>query len=236
MAGYANLQLLLARRTEAAQERIIYVVTAYMDAQGMMPCGRESAERSVRFTRGEDGIWAVFDDEADRMDIRALDGLGRCLTGKLHAKAVGIMGTEQGRMLRLYVDGRLRDTCLSSSGGLPPGKGSLGRLCCRGRAIRWRPVLREGRTVKELSEAFVRSRQAADGNFSELRELLSLGSSAGYGFAALEEAAPPGLVTLYFCAANRVRQRLVDRLFNPTARTAANLGALIRPPRCRLWQ
>ena len=152
MAGYANLQLILGSRTEAARERIMYVITAYMDAQGLMPCGRDSAERTVRFARGEDGVWAVFDDEADRMDIRALDGLGRCLTGKLHAKAVGMMGTERGRMLRR------------------------------------------------------------------------------------EEEAPPGLVTLYFCTANRVRQRLIDRLIHPAARTAANAGALIRPPRCRLWQ
>ena len=116
MAGYANLQLILGSRTEAARERIMYVITAYMDAQGLMPCGRDSAERTVRFARGEDGVWAVFDDEADRMDIRALDGLGRCLTGKLHAKAVGMMGTERGRMLRLYVDGRLRDTYLPFPG------------------------------------------------------------------------------------------------------------------------
>ena len=128
MAGYANLQLILGSRTEAARERIMYVITAYMDAQGLMPCGRDSAERTVRFARGEDGVWAVFDDEADRMDIRALDGLGRCLTGKLHAKAVGMMGTERGRMLRLYVDGRLRDTYLPFPGENPSGKGGFGRF------------------------------------------------------------------------------------------------------------
>lgn len=232
MAGYANLQLILGSRTEAARERIIYVITAYMDAQGLMPCGRDSAERTVRFARGEDGVWAVFDDEADRMDIRALDGLGRCLTGKLHAKAVGMMGTERDRMLRLYVDGRLRDTYLPFPGENPSGKGGFGRFCCRGRAVRWRPVLREGRTVRELADVFARG----DRNLADLRELLVIGSSAGYGFSSLEEEAPPGLVTLYFCTANRVRQRLIDRLIHPAARTAANVGALIRPPRCRLWQ
>lgn len=232
MAGYANLQLILGSRTEAARERIMYVITAYMDAQGLMPCGRDSAERTVRFARGEDGVWAVFDDEADRMDIRALDGLGRCLTGKLHAKAVGMMGTERGRMLRLYVDGRLRDTYLPFPGENPSGKGGFGRFCCRGRAVRWRPVLREGRTVRELADVFARG----DRNLAELRELLVIGSSAGYGFSSLEEEAPPGLVTLYFCTTNRVRQRLIDRLIHPAARTAANAGALIRPPRCRLWQ
>lgn len=232
MAGYANLQLILGSRTEAARERIMYVITAYMDAQGLMPCGRDSAERTVRFARGEDGVWAVFDDEADRMDIRALDGLGRCLTGKLHAKAVGMMGTERGRMLRLYVDGRLRDTYLPFPGENPSVKGGFGRFCCRGRAVRWRPVLREGRTVRELADVFARG----DRGLAELRELLVIGSSAGYGFSSLEEEAPPGLVTLYFCTANRVRQRLIDRLIHPAARTAANAGALIRPPRCRLWQ
>ncbi len=120
------------------------------------------------------------------MDIRALDGLGRCLTGKLHAKAVGMMGTERGRMLRLYVYGRLRDTYLPFPGKILRER-RLGRFCCRGRAVRWRPVLREGRTVRELADVFARG----DRNLAELRELLVIGSSAGYGFSSLERRRRP---------------------------------------------
>ena len=245
MASFANIQLHLGARTEAAQEKILYVITAYMDAQGLMPCGRESAERTVRVGREGDGLWAVFDDCADRLDIRALDGLGRCLTGKLRAGAVGVAGQGEGRMLRLYVDGRLWDTYVRSPSAFSSeilGKGwnssgSSSRLLLgrRSRAIRWKPVLRPGHTVRELSDAFCSGREGLE----DLQELLLLGSSAGAGFASVEEGGGvffPGTVTLYFCTANRVRQRLFDRLLNPASRPAANLGALMRPSRYRMWK
>ncbi|HIW73129.1 MAG TPA: hypothetical protein H9684_02295 [Firmicutes bacterium] len=244
MPSFANLQLALTARTEAAQEKILYVITAYMDTQGLMPCRRESAERTVRIGREEDGLWAVFDDCADRLDIQALDGLGRCLTGKLRTGAVGVMGSGEGRMLRLYVDGRLWDTYLRApavlsqeGGGFPKGLRlpPRNRLGGRSRAIRWLPVLRPGHTVRELSDAFLRGTQPG---LDDFRELLLLGRSAEAGFASVEEdggAFFPGTVTLYFCTANRVRQGLLDRLLKPASRTAASTGALIRPARYRMW-
>lgn len=249
MPCFANLQLNMGARTDAALEKLLYVITAYMDAQGLMPCGRESAERTVRLGREGDGPWVVFDDCADRLDIHALDGLGRCLTGKLRISAVGVMGEGDGRMLRLYVDGRLWDTYLQASSahprnaggkqGDPPALPRSGGVLGRTRAIRWKPVLRPGHTVRELSEAFCAPPAPGDGGLSRLRELLWLGVSAEYGFASVgEDGGPffPGMVTMYFCTANRVRQRLFDRLFNPASRAAANMGALIRPARCRMWK
>ena len=245
MAGFANLQISLDARTEAAQEKILYIITAYMDTRGLMPCGRESAERTVRIGREGEGLWAVFDDCADRLDLPSLDGLGRSLTGKLRTGAVGVMGQGEGRMLRLYVDGRVWDTYRRGPAVLsPPPEAkksaglrlpSLGTFGGRGRAVRWRPVLRPGHTVRELSDAFRDERRSGIG---DLRELLLLGSSAEAGFASVAEGGGlffPGTVTMYFCAANRVRQRLFDRLLNAASRTAASPGALMHPSRYRMW-
>lgn len=232
MSSYASLQLMLDERVEAARERIIYVITAHMDSLGYMPCGRESAERTVSFADCEGG-WAIFDDCADRLDINALDGLGRCLTGKMHTHAIGVMGAGNGRMLRLFYNGRLLDTYITSPKAFGRGSGGFG---CRGHAIRWRGVLREGATIKELSAAFQCGQQEPSGGFEKIRGLLTLGDSAGYGFASIEDANLSGVITLYFCAANRVRQRLVDRLLKPSRSVGTTVGAFIRRLRCGQWR
>lgn len=232
MSSYASLQLILDEKVEAARERIIYVITAHMDSLGYMPCGRESAERTVSFTNNADG-WAIFDDCADRLDINALDGLGRCLTGKMRTHAIGVMGAEKGRMLRLYDNGRLLDSYITLPKAFGRGSGSFG---CHGHAIRWRSVLRGGATIKELSAAFqVGQREQAEG-FDRIRGLLTIGDCAAYGFASIEYANLSGVVTLYFCAANRVRQRLVDRLFKPSRSLGTIVGAFIRRFRCGQWR
>lgn len=84
--SYANLQLMLPPQTEAAAEKIYFALCTYMDAQGFIPCQKESAERTVAFVRGETS-WTLFDDCADRLDINVLDGLGRTLSRKLHVRA-----------------------------------------------------------------------------------------------------------------------------------------------------
>ena len=241
MGGYANLQLKLDDRIEAAHERVVYAVTAYMDAQGMMPCGRDSAERTVCFARISGGF-AVYDDCADRLDISALDGLARALTGKLRTTAVGVMAS--GRepeptqyMLRLYHDGRLRDDRITAPGVFgQKADGLFRRLCCRGKTVLWRPFLREGRTVRELSAVFLRVQRGETVDFHEVSGVLNLGFTAKFGFASLEDSGLKGTGTLYFCAANRVRQRWFDRFLRPARRTATTLGAMIRPPRCKDWR
>ena len=101
--SYACLQLGPEEPVEAARERIIYAVTAEMERQGLIPCEKASAERTVAFVRREKGT-LVYDDCADRLDLVALDGLGKSLTGHLRSQAVGIMCADGCVMLRLYVD------------------------------------------------------------------------------------------------------------------------------------
>ena len=98
--SYACLQLGPEEPAEAARERIIYAVTAEMERQGLIPCEKESAERTVVFVRRDRGT-LVYDDCADRLDIVALDGLGKGLTGDLRSRGVGIMCADKGVMLRL---------------------------------------------------------------------------------------------------------------------------------------
>ena len=47
--SYACLQLRTEEKAEAARERIIGAVTAAMERQGLIPCDKESAERTVAF-------------------------------------------------------------------------------------------------------------------------------------------------------------------------------------------
>ena len=110
---YACLQLHIAAGTELPRERILYAVTSYMDRMGMIPCGQENATRTICFAPSEAG-WSVYDDCADRLDIPSIDGLGRCLTGKIDCRAVGILASKEGLMLRLYGGGRLRDAYVTS--------------------------------------------------------------------------------------------------------------------------
>ncbi|MDD4547031.1 MAG: hypothetical protein PHR24_07030 [Oscillospiraceae bacterium] len=210
MREYSSIQFMLDDNVEAARERIIYVVTAYMDGMGMVPCGRESADRTVSFAKIKGG-WAVFDDCADRLNMRALHGLACCLTSGLHTKAVGIMGNRDGFILRLYCDGRLRDNFNSSPGNLNRSAGIMG---CSGHAIRWRSLLCENSSIRELSAAFLKSRRNPEEGLYEVCRLLSLDKSAKYGFSSIEDAKLEGVVTLYFHAANHLRQRWFDRFLH----------------------
>lgn len=210
--SYANLQLMLPPQTEAAAEKIYFALCTYMDAQGFIPCRKESAERTLAFVRGETS-WALFDDCADRLDINALDGLGRSLSRKLHVRVVGVMGNGRTRTLRLYTEGFLRDIYITSD----KAAGLFRRRA--GHALRWYAQLADGHTTRELADAFSRGTRGAD-VFPELQQLLGLDYTASFGFSSLEEVNPKGIVYMYFCAANRVRQRLLDRLWRTTPKTA----------------
>lgn len=210
--SYANLQLMLPPQTEAAAEKIYFALCTYMDAQGFIPCRKESAERTLAFVRG-DTSWTLFDDRADRLDINALDGLGRSLSRKLHVRVVGVMGNGRTRTLRLYTEGFLRDIYITSD----KAAGLFRRRA--GHALRWYAQLADGHTTRELADAFSRGTRGAD-VFPELQQLLGLDYTASFGFSSLEEVNPKGIVYMYFCAANRVRQRLLDRLWRTTPKTA----------------
>lgn len=218
--GFANLQLMLDKSTEMAQERLIYSITAYMERQGMLPCRKESAERTIAFAPTAAG-WAVYDDCADRLDMAALDGLGRTLTAKLHTRAIGVMTARSDHMLRLYSEGWLRDTYLTSRQEFAreTGRG----LVCRAHAIRWRAQLVKTARVRDLADVFARGHQQKETVFPELRRLLGLPEAACYGFASLEEVKPDGQITLYFCSSTTIRQPLWERLFKPRERVAPGM-------------
>lgn len=228
MRDYASLQILLDEQAEAARERMIYFVTAYMDRAGCVPCGEATAERTVRLARVA-GAWAVFDDAADRLDFPALDGLGRWLTRRLNTRAVGVMGTREGFLLRLYADGLPRDTFTTSArvfGRMACRPFCLWRMPCRGHAIRWRKLLRDDAGVAALAAAFARARQVPENGLGELRSLLGLDAAAEYGFASVDDAGLLGVITLYFHAADRVRPSLPERLWR-LLRLPARCGAAV---------
>ena len=88
------------------------------------------------------------------------------------------MCADKGVMLRLYVDGRLRDAYISSPGGFGQ------RRCywwffCHGHALRWREQLTPGYSVKELADAFARGEQGGRAVFSEMRLMLGPAGSGG---------------------------------------------------------
>lgn len=232
MREYANIQLLLDDRVEAARERIIYTVTAYMEAQGFVPCGRESAERTVAFARVKNG-WSIFDDCADRLDIHALHGLARCLTARLRTRAVAIMGLKNGFILKLYCDGVLQDTFSTQPRSFFKTR-TTGRVACPGHAVRWHSILRKDVSLRELSSAFLQARENPDEGFERLQHLLCLDETAKFGFASIEDSKLQGVVELYFHTANRVRQHWYDRFIRIPARCGnAVVSALFRKKRCR---
>ena len=226
MRDYACLQLCGNPGGEAARERLIYAVTAYMDSRGLVSCRKESAERTVCFAPTAKG-WAVFDDCADRLDLCELNGMGRFLTGKLRCRGVGVMCAGQGLLLTLYADGRLRDTYITSK---RPFSGTVSLpawVSCRGHALQWRSQLAVGTSLKALADLFAQGERGGRTVFSQLRLALDLDESAGYGFSCLEDARPQGLISLYFCPSNVVKQSLLDRIFHPARRAAVSTGALL---------
>ena len=226
--SYACLQLRAEEKAEAARERIIGAVTAAMERQGLIPCDKESAERTVAFVCREKGT-LVYDDCADRLDIVALDGLGKGLTGPLRSRAVGVMCADGVVMLRLYADGRLRDAYISSPGGFGQRR-SFWWFFFHGHAMRWRDQLTEGYTVKELADAFARGEQGGRAVFSEMRLMLGLDEATDFGFSSLEEAELPGIVTLYFRTSNRVRQGISGKSNQAARRALSSIGAFFRRP------
>lgn len=231
MGDYACLQIACDRQADAAQERMLYAVTAYMDAQGLRPCNRESAERTVCLAPVAGG-WMVYDDCADRLELCALNGLGCALTGKLQARGVGIMGVGSGLLLSLYECGRLRDIYVSDRRPFEK-KTCLPRWpATHGHPTQWSAQLAPGRTAAQLAALFVQGQQEGCVLLPEFRQALGLDAAAGFGFSSLEDAKLPGLITMYFCPTNTVRQPLWDRLFHPVRRTATTSGALLRRSRC----
>lgn len=220
---YACLQLHIAAGTELPRERILYAVTSYMDRMGMIPCGQENATRTICFAPSEAG-WSVYDDCADRLDIPSIDGLGRCLTGKIDCRAVGILGF-QGRADAPPVWGRTAPGCLCHL--LPRLQAgntvSPGRLFCRGRcrghALRWRACLPAGRSVAELADLFEKGESEGRAVFPRLMPVLGLDKSAAFGFASVEEAGIDGVVWLYFRPGNVIHQGLLARMLHPAPRT-----------------
>lgn len=205
--SYASLQLMLPPQTEGANERIYLALCAHMETQGFIPCAKESAERTVAFVRSEHG-WALFDDQADRLDIHALDGLGKALSRRLRVRAVGVICDGGHHSLRLYVDGFVRDSYCPSE---QPRRRA-------GRPHRWRAQLACGHTLRELADAFSRGARGEE-VFPQLQELLGLDRTTGFGFASLEEA-PGHMLYAYFCAGNRIRQRILERPWRTEAKTA----------------
>ena len=223
MRDYSNLQLMLDESVQAARERIIYVITAYMDARGLVPCDSASADRTVAFARTKGG-WAVFDDCADRLDLDALHGLARCLTSRLKTRAVGIMGFNKGFLIRLYTNGMLRDT-FSTVSQLPFKP--IRCINCKGHAIRWRPAIRKDAGIGELAAAFLKSKENPNEGFDELVETLCLDKSAKYGFASIEDAHLEGVVKLYYHAANHIRQRWYERLIRVPAKCQGTVSSFL---------
>lgn len=208
------------------RDRLVYSITAYMDAQGFISCRREAAERTVAFVRTDKG-WAVFDDCADRLDAAAFNGLGRCLSGKLRKQVVGLMGSGTGLMLCLFAEGLVKDTYITSR--RPFGQAGLpGWLHCRGHAARWHSRLADGVQVKELADLFARGRREGCAIYESLQRALDLDNTAAFGFSSMEEAGLQGVVYLYFRAANVVRQGLFDRLLHPAQPAASTTGALLQ--------
>ena len=113
---YAMLQAYWPRHS---RDLLIHTVELHMARNDMRPCSREEAERTVALVPNSSG-WAVYDDCADRMDLSAMDGLGRALTRRLEKSgasgtvALGVVVSEEKRLLRLYAGGRVRDTLLLS--------------------------------------------------------------------------------------------------------------------------
>lgn len=219
--GYACLQVTIGRETQALCERAVYAISGYMDTLGLAACGKERAERTVALVRIDGGL-AVYDDCADRLDIHSLDGLGRCLTKKLRAHAVGVMRAGGGMMLRLYCDGFLRDTYLSSSQEFRSKTGM--RCVCHGHPTRWRCQLGAG-SFRKLGDAFRRGSELGEAIYPELKQLLGLRDTADYGFSSIESAGLQDVIYLYFCASNRVRQGLLARLIRPVRQAASAVGA-----------
>lgn len=211
---YACLQLFPGQKIELPRERLLYAITAHMDRQGLVACGRESALRTVRFAATPHG-WAVYDDCADRMDMGALDGLGRCLTRKMGARAVGVVCSGEHLMLRLYRNGRLLDVFATSRRVFHRRLNLNAWISCRHHALRWRCCLPAGHTAAELASAFEQGVRRGRAAFSSLQPLLFPDPSAGFGFASLDGSALEGLITLYFCPGNVVRQNFLVRLLHP---------------------
>ncbi len=219
---YACLQLQLAAGTEKPCERILYAVTSYMDGIGMIPCGKETATRTVCFAPTASG-WTVFDDCADRLDLPSIDGLGRGLTGKLRTRAIGVLASPNGLMLRLYTNGRLRDIYVTSCKAFGRGQDFFGRLFCHGRchghALRWRACLMPGHAVGGLAKLFEQGEVEGRAILPQLMPVLGLDQTTAFGFSSLEEAGLEGLVWLHFRPANVIHSNFLTRVLHPAART-----------------
>lgn len=242
VSNYASLQIGLpgmgkekggdfsAVQEEAMRSRILDAIIAYMEGMGYVSCTKEGAERTICVVHTMKG-WSLFDDCADRLNIAALDGLGRGLTRRLHTHGVGVMCSGEGMLFRLYADGKLKDAYLSAKGKKAFGRGGcFWWFRCRGHALRWRGQLAPSYTVRELADVFARGEQGGRAYFSKLRLMLNLDETADFGFASVEAAGLQGVVTLYFQQSNLVRQRLGQKSIQAIRRAASGMGTLMKKP------
>ena len=231
-ADYAVLQLYTDRAGENSQSALIGHLTAMMKREGLSPCGREEAEQTVAFAPCAAG-WAVYDDCAERLCIPSMDTLGRGLSRRLRCRGAGLLFSNGERLMRLYANGRTRDTYITSRQMFGGQIRLYAWADCRRHALHWRPLLKEPAGVRELAETFSQGQHAAGQEaeppvFERLRTLLGMDRAACYGFKSLELEQPEGLVTLYFACDTTVKQKLTDRLFGTARGVGTTAGACLR--------
>ncbi|MCI8553456.1 MAG: hypothetical protein HFJ80_00720 [Clostridiales bacterium] len=222
-ADYAVLQLC----SETDRESLTDVLVSRMAQEGLRPCGREAAERTVAFAPCQTG-WAVYDDWAERISLPALDTLGTGLSRRFRCLAAGIMISDGGLTLRLYARGSVCDTYTA------PRQSAVrqGRLYtwadCRRHALHWQPLLRSPAGRRELAEIFAQGSRGIPGSLDRLRDGLVFDRSARYGFKSLELEQPEGLIFAYFSSDTTVKQKLTDRLFGSVPHAGTAAGACLR--------
>ena len=219
---YAMLQAYWPRHS---RDLLIHTIELHMARNDMRPCSREEAERTVALGPNSSG-WAVYDDCADRMDLSAMDGLGRALTRRLEKSgasgtvALGVVVSEDKRLLRLYAGGRVRDTLLLSPHPVARPATFTDTL----RARRWRPLLGK----REERAAMAKLLACGGASPAEICGLLHLDGSSRYGFRSLELEQPEGMIWLPFRSETTVKQKLSERILNVVQQPGSAAGACLR--------
>lgn len=221
---YAMLQAYWPRHS---RDLLIHTVELHMARNDMRPCSREEAERTVALVPNSSG-WAVYDDCADRMDLSAMDGLGRALTRRLEKSgasgtvALGVVVSEEKRLLRLYG----RRPCARYASAVPSSSSAAGHFYGHAAARRWRPLLgkREERAaMAKLLACGALHRQKSAGCF------IWMGPRAT-GFRSLELEQPEGMIWLPFRSETTVKQKLSERILNVVQQPGIRSGRLSAPP------
>ena len=82
--------------------------------------------------------------------------------------------------------------------------------------------------MKELAALFARGEKESGEIFQDLCKALDLDTTAGYGFASLEDAGLQGIIWLHFRASNLIKQRLWDKPRKLAQHMGSAVGALFR--------